>query len=214
MTDEMAVQAQRPSATPYLLGGAALGGAAGYGVNYAGWDRFFKPKTWQDAVADVNKNDKFITEAIEKGGDNKGALETIKENAQKIKEAKAELAKVDLPKGAPKAELDAWIKAQQALENAAADADKKPLQSAVDAAKEAFETKNTGDNAIAEDVLTKYKDGAKKVADAGKDAEKNLTEKVLSKYKIGNKGLAIGVGAAALALAALAIRPKAETEEV
>ncbi len=32
MTDEMTVQAQRPSALPYVLGGAVLGGAAGAGA--------------------------------------------------------------------------------------------------------------------------------------------------------------------------------------
>ena len=73
MTDEMTVQAQRPSAIPYALGGAGIGAAAGAGL--AGWGNVgYKTPMytkWEDAVADANKDDKFIKEMAEKDGNDK-----------------------------------------------------------------------------------------------------------------------------------------------
>ena len=73
MTDEMTVQAQRPSVMPYVLGGAGVGAAAGGGL--AKWGNIgIKGQAysnWEDAVADANKDDKFIKEMAEKDGNDK-----------------------------------------------------------------------------------------------------------------------------------------------
>lgn len=73
MTDEMTVQAQRPSAMPYVLGGAGIGAVAGGSL--AKWGNMgIKGQAysnWEEAVADANKDDKFIKEMAEKDGNDK-----------------------------------------------------------------------------------------------------------------------------------------------
>ena len=59
MTDEIAVQGQRPSPLPYALGGAAIGGAAGYfGANYLPAK---KPmyESYQDIIKEVQDTTDF-----------------------------------------------------------------------------------------------------------------------------------------------------------
>lgn len=210
MTDEMGIQSQRPSATPYLLTGAVLGSGVGYGANRFGWDRFYKPQSWADAVEDVNKNDKFIKAQIEKGGENVSALETIQAEAENVSKAKKALADIKLPEGSAKAELDALVEATIKYENATEVEAKNQAKEALDKVLETFNAKNKGENAIDTELVNSYKNASKNLANASKKAEETLTKDILSKYKIGNKWLTMGIGAAALALGALAIRPKGE----
>lgn len=121
MTDEMAIQQQRPSAMPYLLGGAAIGGAGGAATaKYANFGiEGPKYKSWQDAVADVNKDDTFIKKQIEKGGDNKSNWETIQNNAKEVKAADKAVDDFKMPDGfEAKAELDDVIGKEIELDEA------------------------------------------------------------------------------------------------
>lgn len=118
MTDEMMVQGQRPSATPYVLGGAAVGAlGGGLAANY-GYGINTKVGSWEDAVNAVNKDDKFITSKIDKAeGEAKTALEKIKTEAGNVKSAKKALADA-LPEGCDIKDLDDFFKAQEAFETA------------------------------------------------------------------------------------------------
>lgn len=120
MTDEMTVQAQRPSALPYVLGGAALGGVAGAGSAAAGLGvKTPVYASWEEAVADVNKDDSFVKKQVEKGGDNKANWEAIQTQAKAIQDAEKAVTDIKMPEGfEAKAELDAVIEKEIALENA------------------------------------------------------------------------------------------------
>ena len=134
MTDEMTVQAQRPSALPYVLGGAALGGVAGAGAA-AGNLGIKSPAyaTWEEAVEAVNKDDSFVKKQVEKGGDNKANWEAIQTQAKAIQDAEKAVTEVKMPDGfEAKAELDAVIEKEIALENA--------KKAVADKEKAAFET--------------------------------------------------------------------------
>lgn len=126
MTDEMTVQAQRPSALPYVLGGAALGGVAGAGASAANIGiKSQAYSSWEDAVAEVNKDDSFVKKQVEKGGDNKANWEAIQTQAKAVKDAEEALSKYKLPDGFEgKAELEAAIDKEIALADAKAAKDK------------------------------------------------------------------------------------------
>ena len=64
------------------VGGAALAKLANVGVPTQGY------KSWEEAVAAVNKDDKFIKKQIEKGGDNAANWTKLQENAEVLKNAK------------------------------------------------------------------------------------------------------------------------------
>ncbi len=120
MTDEMTVQAQRPSAWPYVLGGAALGGAAGAGAAAANVGiKSPAYSSWEDAIAATNKDDSFVKKQVDKGGDNKASWEAIQTQAKAVQDAEKALADFKLPEGfEAKAELDAVIEKELAVENA------------------------------------------------------------------------------------------------
>lgn len=120
MTDEMTVQAQRPSALPYVLGGAALGGIAGGGAAAANVGiKAPAYSSWEEAIADVNKDDSFVKKQVEKGGDNKANWEAIQTQAKAVQDAEKAVADIKMPEGfEAKAELDAVIEKEIALENA------------------------------------------------------------------------------------------------
>lgn len=127
MTDEMTVQAQRPSALPYVLGGAALGGVAGAGSAAAGLGlKSPAYKSWEEAVADVNKDDSFVKKQVEKGGDNKANWETIQTQAKAVQDAEKALADAKLPEGTTE-EAKKAIEDFANKEAAHADAEKKLL---------------------------------------------------------------------------------------
>lgn len=120
MTDEMTVQAQRPSALPYVLGGAALGGIAGGGAAAANVGiKAPAYSSWEEAIADVNKDDSFVKKQVEKGGDNKANWEAIQTQAKAVQDAEKAVTDIKMPEGfEAKAELDAVIEKEIALENA------------------------------------------------------------------------------------------------
>ena len=81
MTDEMTVQAQRPSAMPYVLGGAGVGAAAGFGL--AKWGNVGLKgqayNTYEDFIKQANDEDAFIKEMANKGDDTAKNWTTLKE---------------------------------------------------------------------------------------------------------------------------------------
>ena len=73
MTDEMTLQNQRPSAIPYLLGGAAVGGTAGY---FSPWGvKKAKYESFDDIIKEAN--DTFTSAKNEAEGEAKKAYEEI-----------------------------------------------------------------------------------------------------------------------------------------
>lgn len=91
MTDEMTVQAQRPSALPYLAGGAVVGAAAGAGsAKYANFG-ISSPKysNWEEAIKD--SNDEFVKKQVEKGGDKKADWEKLQNSQKEVSDAQKKL---------------------------------------------------------------------------------------------------------------------------
>lgn len=87
MTDEMTVQAQRPSAMPYVLGGAGVGAVAGGSL--AKWGNVGIQgqaySSFDDLVKEANNDDAFIKKMAEKEGE-------TGENWSKLKKAAEEMA--------------------------------------------------------------------------------------------------------------------------
>ena len=87
MTDEMTVQAQRPSAMPYVLGGAGVGAVAGGSL--AKWGNIGIQgqaySSFDDLVKEANNDDAFIKKMAEKEGE-------TGENWSKLKKAAEEMA--------------------------------------------------------------------------------------------------------------------------
>lgn len=135
MTDEMTIQGQRPSATPYLAGGAIAGAAAGTALaKYANVGIPTQAYTsWEQAVEEVNKNDKYISKQIDKGGDNVDKLKAIKDNAAAVQKAQKAVDDITLPEGfeAKKEletyaeKLDAKVIAEENVANAEAKVNEK-----------------------------------------------------------------------------------------
>lgn len=87
MTDELAIQQNKPSAWPYALGGAAIGGVGGALAAGKGYGIPSKYSSYEDILAE---SEDTFKKQIEKGGENKGAWETAQSAAQKVKDAEAE----------------------------------------------------------------------------------------------------------------------------
>ena len=87
MTDS--VNSSTPAAL-YALGGAVVGGGAGYAsANYANFGvKTAYADNWEDAVRKVNEQDKFVSK-FKNSSDNevKGAIQKIEDHAPKIKSA-------------------------------------------------------------------------------------------------------------------------------
>lgn len=95
MTDDLSVQQKRPSAMPYVLGGAAVGGAAGYfGTPAIGATRKLvsepaKYESFDALIEEAKKGDEFL-KVIEKAeGDEKTALEKLKNLGKDMEAAEA-----------------------------------------------------------------------------------------------------------------------------
>lgn len=92
MSDEMMVQNSRPSAVPYLLGGAVVGAGLGAASPWG----FTKPKyaSFDDVLKEYKDNDKFTkSKEAAKGDDAKKAYETIETEMKTYTEAQAGLDK-------------------------------------------------------------------------------------------------------------------------
>lgn len=105
MTDELSIQNQRPSALPYVLGGAVVGTGAGLGVNQ--WTNFTKgtPMTHEDVIAEVNAKDKFEARIAE-GAPEASTWKEVQAKVEAVKTAENKLAeaqKVKLPDTAKEA---------------------------------------------------------------------------------------------------------------
>lgn len=189
MTDEMAIQQQRPSAMPYLLGGAAIGGAGGAATaKYANFGiESPKYKSWQDAVADVNKDDTFIKKQIEKGGDNKTNWETIKNSAKEVKDADKAVNDFKMPDGfEAKAELDDVIGKEIALDDAK-DAVKKKEKEVFDKELKALKEMPIEEGKPYEFKGVKYnQEEFRKLLNSTEEADQNLVKELVEntqKYK-------------------------------
>ncbi len=99
MSDELMIQPQRVSTTPYLLGGAALGAAAGYGAS-AMYKKGGEAKSYEELIQKANDNDKV-------------ELTSKKEALEKAEKELAEAGKA-VYEGNEKAILDDAIKARDA----------------------------------------------------------------------------------------------------
>ena len=303
MSDEMMVQSSRPSAVPYLLGGAVVGGAGGWAL--AKYANIGIPtqayKSWDEAVADATKNDKFVKSQAEKSGDAAASWKTIQEQAKAIKDLEEEADKIAGDKLKGSEELKNYVEKLESLdksenevlekllsgetkigegENAKTllntimedqrnsaekltktfreDPANKELKFTIEGkevaisnvtpeqARELQEFKDWAakqEDVIAkakeqeayakvrtdaqtdiqklEEAITKkdpnfkkneYLDAIGKKKAAKEDASKKITEDVLKNCKKANKWWNIGIGAVALALGALALRPKANDD--
>lgn len=134
MTDELSIQAQQPQRTspmPYVLGGAAVGAAAG-GFSPVG---VTKPKysSYEDIL---KESEDTFDKGIKKGGDNKSFWEAAKEHAEKVKNAESEYdKKVQEIKDAHKSAASELPETEQAAK------DLKAAQQAYDDALKAEKTK-------------------------------------------------------------------------
>lgn len=65
MSEDLSIQQKRPSAMPYMLGGAAVGTGVGLGVNH--WTNFAKgtPMTHEDIIKEVNDTTAFSKRTAE-----------------------------------------------------------------------------------------------------------------------------------------------------
>ncbi len=92
MSDEMMVQNSRPSAVPYLLGGAVVGAGLGAASPWG----FTKPKyaSFDDVLKEYKDNDKFTkSKEAAKGDDAKKAYETIDKELEAYTKVQAEADK-------------------------------------------------------------------------------------------------------------------------
>lgn len=141
MSEDLMVQGQqRPSAMPYALGGAIIGGAAGAGASKIGCGmKTAAYKSWEDAVQAATDADSFVSKQIAKGGDNKAAWEAVKTQAEAVQKAEKVLKDIKLPEGFNAAtELEAFADktlAKEVAEKALEGKKKELFNSALEAIK-------------------------------------------------------------------------------
>lgn len=128
MTDEMTVQAQKPMTMPYAIGGAAVGALGGGALSK--WGNIGIPgkaySSWEDVVKDVDKDDKFVTEAAKKENDAASAWKEVEQVRKDMKEAESAY-KTAVPEALREeiTELDDYAKKLTEHEEAVAKYDKK-----------------------------------------------------------------------------------------
>lgn len=126
MTDEMRIQ-QRPSALPYMLGGAAVGAGAGAVANMTVPYLKGTPMTHEDVVAEVNSKDKFEARTKE-SAEHADSWKDVKAKQDAVNTAQAELevakkgtpvdanisTELEAAKNARQAEFDKLLEAEKA----------------------------------------------------------------------------------------------------
>lgn len=112
MTDELSIQQRRPSALPYAIGGAAVGGLGGYyGLPKVASDLVTTPgkyESFEALVKEASDNDKFVKAIAEAKDHEKPLMEKMKGVGDKIKNAEAEWQK-GLDKALKEKNLDTAI---------------------------------------------------------------------------------------------------------
>ena len=91
MSDEMQVQAQRPSATPYVLGGAVLGTGAGLVTN-----NLVRKTSVDDLIKEANSKDAFTPNTTE-GAKNVTEWKDVYAQAEEVKKAEQALEEAKKP---------------------------------------------------------------------------------------------------------------------
>ncbi len=92
MTDDMTIK-QRPSALPYMAGGAVVGAGAGYAVDR--W-ALSKPMSHEDIVKKMNDADAFTKNTAE-GAEHAASWKEVQAKAQAVEEAKAAVTNAEKP---------------------------------------------------------------------------------------------------------------------
>ncbi len=120
MTDELAIQTVNPqvrkqdNTVPYTVGGAVVGGAAGYGINHA----VQKPMSHEDIIKTVKDTAEFSNRTKE-GAPEAASWQTVKEKADEVETAKKELEQASKPQvPADTAEQKVYDDAVKAKEDA------------------------------------------------------------------------------------------------
>ena len=161
MTDEMTTQTQRPSAVPYLLGGAAVGGTAGY---FSPWG-VTKPKyeSFDDILKEANDTFTSAKEDVKDKEDLKKAYDEIEVKRNDIlaqeKTKNEEIAKLTEKHSA----YDPKLAGEQVVKDLAA------AENAEKAAKDGLLDK----------VKTGIKDGSVEITGLSKEDAAKLTEEQL-----------------------------------
>ncbi len=201
MTDEMAIQQQRPSAMPYVLGGAAVGGAGGAAL--AKWTPYgiteVKYKSWDDVVNDVNKDDSFIKEQLTKDSDKKDKIQELKNKGDEIANVDKNINALNIDKDVKPNDFKDVIEKENALTNA----EKELKTAALNAERERIVKSGTGyvideskipaefkrpdgwPSAVEEGGGKKIKlstEQAKTLFEATDDSSKNLTNSLLENH--------------------------------
>ena len=188
MTDEMTLQGQRPSAAPFLLGGAALGATAGYFVDKTGWNGV--PKAKYTSMEDILKESKdtFTKNDIPDG---------LKDDAKKLGDARAEYIKYIKDNAKFKSELDAEAKVLAEKTTAYKDATKTAVDGIIAKIKNnEIEIKDL-DKTKDEDVLKAARKYLKEHIgeDAYKDVKEALTAQKEARTALEAKAKSAGVEA-------------------
>ncbi len=163
MTDEMTVQGNRPSPLPYAIGGAAVGGTAGYFT--ANKLPFKKPmySSYEDIIREVKDTTDFESLKKDKAEEVVKALDAAKVENEKL--SKLEKLNYDEITGADVSKLDAENKAR------------KEYEAAVKTLKEA-----TPDDKQIEKVAKELNKDAKEITEDMKKSAKEAIEKDRTKY--------------------------------
>lgn len=122
MTDEMMVQAQKPSPVPYLAGGALAGAAIGGASAKYGNFGIPSPKysSWEQAIKD--SNDEFVKKQAEKDGDKKADWQKLQTAQKEVAEAEKKVTEAIPEKIRDNADVKDYLAKVESQEKAEAKA--------------------------------------------------------------------------------------------
>lgn len=237
MSQNYAVQNNGPSGLAWGTTGAIAG--AGVGAALAKWTDFGiktqAHKSWEEAVAAVNKDDKFVKKQIEKAGDNVDNWKLLDGQSKAVKEAKDEILKAfpeNLRNHADVHEyIDEYAKRQELFKTEHTKVLEKykkgELNDVIKSSLEIDDYVNNLENVKAQNTLVETAENkVKNIAGVGDDIIKNvdkkignlteqrmkaassLTDDVLKTLKKPSMKWTALAGAAILGLGALLVRPK------